>query len=47
MNNLENKNNTNKTSIGYKVGYLFGIVIVGCSMAILLALTAKFIAWLF
>lgn len=40
-----NEDNTKK--LGYKIGYLFGVVISACVIAIAVALTAKFILWLF
>lgn len=40
-------NDDNKKSLGYKVGYIFGLILVACVTAVLIALTAKFIFWLF
>lgn len=33
----------NKNSIGYKVGYAFGIVLTGCVSALIIAFTIKLI----
>lgn len=45
------ENNTNKKSFAYKVGNFLGTLVVGligtCVAAVLVALTAKFIFWLF
>lgn len=38
--------NDNQTP-AYKAGYVLGGVILGCIIAIMIALTAKFIIWLF
>lgn len=45
MNNHEN--NTDKNSLAYKAGYMLGYIMVGCSAALILALTIKIIFWLF
>lgn len=39
----KNKFNT----FGYKVGYLFAIVVALCLTAVVIGLTAKFLFWLF
>lgn len=36
-----------KKSVAQKAGYLFGVVLVGCCTSVVIALTAKFIMWLF
>lgn len=36
-----------KKSVAQKAGYLFGVVLVGCMTSVVIALTAKFIMWLF
>ena len=37
----------NKNSLGYKLGYMFGIVSIICLIAISIALTAKILLLLF
>ena len=37
----------NNQTPAYKAGYILGGVIVGCVITIILALTVKFIMWLF
>lgn len=34
-------------SFGYKIGYIFGIVVALCLAAVLIGITAKFLFWLF
>lgn len=36
-----------KKTMAQKAGYLFGVVMVGCFTSVVIALTAKFIMWLF
>lgn len=36
-----------KKTAAQKAGYLFGLVLTGCMTAVIIALTAKFIMWLF
>lgn len=36
----------NKHDFGYKVGYNCGSILITCAMAVVIALTAKFILWL-
>ena len=43
----DNKNQTDKKSLAYKAGYLFGLAVVGCCTAFVLALTIKLILWMF
>lgn len=43
MNQEENR----KNDFGYKLGYFLGDVIVVCVILVIIALTAKFIFWLF
>ena len=38
---------TETKSLGYKVGYIIGSTIGACVTVILIALTVKFIMWLF
>lgn len=42
---MENK--PDKNSVAYKTGQALGLLLVACSAAIILALTVKFIFWLF
>lgn len=44
---MNNNNQTDKKSLGYKMGYLAGIVILGCGVATIAALTIKLITLLF
>lgn len=44
---MKEANEDNSKSLGYKIGYLAGIVLSGCILALAVALTAKFIMWLF
>ena len=37
----------NNQTFGYKVGYLIGCIACACTIAVMLALTVKFITWLF
>lgn len=37
----------NKHSFGYKLGYFFGVIVLTCLMAVMVALTIKFLYWLF
>ncbi len=37
----------NKKSLGYICGQIAGTVIVGCLMAVLVALTIRLIGWIF
>lgn len=43
---MDNNDNTPKT-IGRVIGYIFGTIIFTCLAAAAVALTAKFILWLF
>jgi hypothetical protein len=38
---------TDKNSYAYKIGYLFGTILFACVVAALIAITVKFIFWLF
>ena len=48
--NEQNQNgeckNTRAEKVGYKIGAFFAYVVAGCAVAILLALTAKFVGWI-
>lgn len=50
MNTNENKNENKNNTLAYKIGHLFGTAVVAllalCVMAVLIALTGKFIFWL-
>lgn len=37
----------NKKQTSYKIGYVCGCIVLLCIMAIFVALTAKFIMWIF
>lgn len=39
----DNKNQTDKKSLAYKMGYLLGAAIVGCCTILVIALTIKLI----
>ena len=43
----EKEDMTDKKTPAQKAGYLFGLVLSGCMTAVVIALTAKFIMWLF
>ena len=36
-----------KKTLAYKFGYAVGYILVGCMTAVIMALTIKFIFWLF
>lgn len=40
-------NKTRLDSLGYKIGYILGIVVSLCVAAVLIGITAKFLIWLF
>lgn len=44
---MQEKNEPDTESIGFKLGYLTGVVIYACVIAAIVALTIRFILWLF
>ena len=39
--------NKNKKSVAYHIGQAIAVILAACVMAIVIALTAKFIGWIF